>query len=396
MTSTRRIALILTSSLAISTLLLTGCAASAPEPAETSAPEVTPAAETTEPEVATVPGFDVGAFPPIPLFQLPDLSLLDSSASAFTIEVDEVIDDIPGVTVTPAHCNADGTVLNGHGTSYLYGDGGGNYTGPDGTIQNYGDGAGNAVINGVTIQNNGDGSGNYSDGTVSIQNGGDGSGSYVGPDKTVQISGDGAGSYSDGAITVQNNGDGTGTYADGTMSIQNNGDGSGNYVDGILTIQNNGDGTGVVNGTTVDVDPLPPVPLLGVFPPLTALAPIESCGTIITFNDAVLFEFNKSDIRPDADTALAGVAEALTSVDAPQVIVSGHTDAIGSDSENQTLSEARADAVVGALEGEGVLSDLVAEGYGETRPVAANEIDGVDNPAGRQLNRRVEIFIPAS
>ena len=52
--------------------------------------------------------------------------------------------------------------------------------------------------------------------------------------------------------------------------------------------------------------------------------------------------------------------------------------------------------MVAALQKAGVSTGLTAEGYGESRPVAANEIDGKDNPAGRQLNRRVEIFIPAS
>ncbi|HEY4582101.1 MAG TPA: OmpA family protein, partial [Lysobacter sp.] len=34
-----------------------------------------------------------------------------------------------------------------------------------------------------------------------------------------------------------------------------------------------------------------------------------------------------------------------------------------------------------------------SKGYGEARPVAPNEVDGEDNPSGRQLNRRVEIFV---
>ena len=59
------------------------------------------------------------------------------------------------------------------------------------------------------------------------------------------------------------------------------------------------------------------------------------------------------------------------------------------------LSEQRAQAVVEALKANGVSTSLDATGFGETRPVAPNEnSDGSDNPAGRQLNRRVEIFIP--
>jgi OOP family OmpA-OmpF porin len=378
----------------LSALVVTGCAATptaAPKPSTT--PTLPPAPASA---VATVPGYDVGQFPPVPLFVLPDLSLLDSSASAFAIEVNDALDDIPGVTATPAHCDASGTVISGNGTALLYGDGSGAFTGPDGTVQNFGDGSGTSTINGVTIQNFGDGSGNYTDGEVTIQNFGDGSGNYTDGTKTVQIFGDGSGNYTDGEVTIQNFGDGSGNYDAGAVTIQNFGDGSGTYTSRDITIQNFGDGTAQVNGEQVKAEPLPVVPTLGVFPPLGTLAPLESCGTTLTFEDGVLFDFDRSDIRDDAAATLDAVADVLTELDVAQASVSGHTDAIGSDAENQTLSERRADAVVVGLTDRGVHTALTAEGFGETRPVAANEIDGVDNPAGRQLNRRVEIFIPAT
>jgi OOP family OmpA-OmpF porin len=344
----------------LASLVVTGCAATpatAPKPSTTPTLPVAPAST-----AATVPGYDVGQFPPVPLFVLPDLSLLDSSASAFAIEVNDALDDIPGVTATPAHCDANGSVISGNGTALLYGDGSGTFTGPDGTVQNFGDGSGTSTINGVTIQNFGDGSGNYTDGEV----------------------------------TIQNFGDGSGNYTDGTRTVQIFGDGSGNYTDGDITIQNFGDGTAQVNGEQVKAEPLPVVPTLGVFPPLGTLAPLESCGTTLTFEDGVLFDFDRSDIRDDAARTLDAVADVLTELDVAQASVSGHTDAIGSDAENQTLSEDRAAAVVDGLTDRGVHTALTAEGFGESRPVAANEIDGNDNPAGRQLNRRVEIFIPAT
>ncbi len=374
------------------TTILAGCAA---EPA---AVPKKPSAEPkpTTASAHTVPGYDVGQFPPVPLFLLPDLSLLDSSASAFTIEVNEALADIPGVIASPAHCDAEGGVISGNGTAYLYGDGSGSFTGPDGTVQNFGDGSGNSTINGVTIQNFGDGSGNYSDGEVTIQNFGDGSGNYADATKTVQIFGDGSGNYSDGDVTIQNFGDGSGNYSDGEVTIQNFGDGSGNYEDGEISIQNFGDGTALIDGVTVKADPLPPVPRLGVFPPLGALAPLESCGTTLTFEDGVLFDFDRSEIRADAAATLDAVAEVFTSLDVAQAQVTGHTDAIGSDEYNQALSEDRAQAVLDGLADRGVTTILDAEGLGETRPVAPNEIGGQDNPAGRQLNRRVEIYIPAT
>ena len=52
--------------------------------------------------------------------------------------------------------------------------------------------------------------------------------------------------------------------------------------------------------------------------------------------------------------------------------------------------------VSGELKKDGVTTTMNATGYGESKPVAPNEnADGSDNPAGRALNRRVEIFIPA-
>ena len=66
------------------------------------------------------------------------------------------------------------------------------------------------------------------------------------------------------------------------------------------------------------------------------------------------------------------------------------------DAYNQTLSEQRAKAVTEALTSNGVTASIESVGYGETGPVAPNENpDGSDNPGGRRLNRRVEVFVPA-
>lgn len=379
-------------------LALSACAPAATGAGATPRPSAAASggAAPTTAAAATVPGYDVGQFPPVPLFVLPDLGLLDRSANAFAIEVGASFDAIPGVTVSPAHCDAGGTVVSGNGSATLYGDGSGNYTGPDGSVQNFGDGSGNSVINGVAIQNFGDGSGNYSDGTVTIQNFGDGSGNYADGTRRIEVFGDGSGNYADRGVSIQNFGDGSGNYTAGSVKIQNFGDGSGNYADGRITIQNYGDGTARVDGVDVKAAPLPKVPKLGTFPPIGALAPIASCGTTITFQDGVLFDFDRSEIRADAAKTLAAVAAVLTGKSVAQAVVSGHTDAIGSDDYNQGLSEKRAESVVAALRQQGVKTALDDIGYGESRPVAPNEIDGQDNPAGRQLNRRVEIFIPAA
>lgn len=70
--------------------------------------------------------------------------------------------------------------------------------------------------------------------------------------------------------------------------------------------------------------------------------------------------------------------------------VQGHTDNVGNGAYNQTLSEARAKAVVRWLTQHGVATDrLTARGYGKTNPVADNGSDD-----GRAKNRRVEIADP--
>ncbi len=70
-----------------------------------------------------------------------------------------------------------------------------------------------------------------------------------------------------------------------------------------------------------------------------------------------------------------------------RLAVQGHTDNAGTPAHNQTLSEDRARAVVGALTQGGIAADrLAASGLGQTRPVADNATD-----AGRAQNRRVEL-----
>ena len=122
---------------------------------------------------------------------------------------------------------------------------------------------------------------------------------------------------------------------------------------------------------------------------------MQSCGTVITLEDSVLFDFGSSSLRSEASTTLSNLATVLKDSKAPKVQVQGHTDSISDDASNQTLSEQRAKVVTDALTSNGVTATIESVGYGETRPVAPNEnSDGSDNPAGRRLNRRVEIFVP--
>ena len=361
----------------------------------TPTPSPSPSPSTSSTPVAA--GYAAGEIPPVPLITIPDLSMLDASLSGFTHEITELVGDYPGLTIAPASCNATGTVRAGAGNVLLYGDGSGVYTGPDGTTVNYGDGSGTYVIDGVSVTVYGDGSGVYSSDTVSVANYGDGAGVYSDASVSLSVYGDGSGTRTDEAGTITNYGDGSGVYAgeDG-VTINNYGDGSGIYTDGLITIQNDGQGTALVNGVPVDAEPLPPVPRMGVFPPMGTIEPIASCGTTITLSDAALFDFGKHTLRPESQQTLDSLAAALAETGAPVLQIGGHTDSISDDAFNQTLSEDRAQAVADGLVERGVTATLETTGYGETQPVAPETTaDGADNPAGRQLNRRVEIFVPA-
>lgn len=110
----------------------------------------------------------------------------------------------------------------------------------------------------------------------------------------------------------------------------------------------------------------------------------------------VLFDFDKADLRPDAFPSLQKVAEVIKSYPEAPVLIEGHTDSVGADAYNQTLSENRALAVKNWLvEKAGVEAARIStRGWGESKPVAPNtRPDGKDDPEGRQKNRRVEITV---
>lgn len=109
----------------------------------------------------------------------------------------------------------------------------------------------------------------------------------------------------------------------------------------------------------------------------------------------VLFDFDKSVLRAEAESALGKVAEVIRSQPGT-VAVEGFTDSKGSDAYNRRLSEGRAASVRTWLSSEGGVpaARISARGLGEARPVAPNtKPDGSDDPEGRRQNRRVEIAI---
>ncbi len=367
-------------------LLLSACTAQ-PDDARPDQGRPTPSASPTvdAADAAAVPGFAPGEIPPVPLIRIPDLSMLDAAVAAPAQALQRTLTERPGLSFSPAPCETGGVVASGRSGGLPYGD----------TIVNSGDGSGSFTLNGIDVVVGGDGSGVWSDGTTNVVVGGDGSGTYDDLDGSIVIGGDGSGTSERLGASIVVNGDGSGTYAVDDVTIVNNGDGSGTYSDADLTIVNHGDGTAIVNGAAIDADPVPPVPSVGSFPSMGSLAPVESCGVTITLEDGVLFDFDRYDLRPASVDVIRELAAAVQEAGSTDLVVSGHTDAIGTDAYNQRLSEQRADAVAQGLREAGVTAAIDARGFGESQPIAPNELDGQDNPAGRQLNRRVEIVVPS-
>lgn len=111
-------------------------------------------------------------------------------------------------------------------------------------------------------------------------------------------------------------------------------------------------------------------------------------GMVVTLGD-VLFDSGKSQLVAASSQNMAQLAEFFRSNPERKASIEGHTDSVGSEESNRTLSDHRAGAVKAALVRMGVPADrLSTQGFGEDSPVASN-----DTPAGRQMNRRVEIVI---
>lgn len=117
----------------------------------------------------------------------------------------------------------------------------------------------------------------------------------------------------------------------------------------------------------------------------------------ISLSADLLFDFDQHSLRPEAQTELERLALVVREKARGSVRIDGHTDARGSDEYNQALSERRANSVRQWLLEHADLDPglrLETAGFGETQPAAPNQNpDGSDDPQGRALNRRVEIFI---
>ncbi len=123
-------------------------------------------------------------------------------------------------------------------------------------------------------------------------------------------------------------------------------------------------------------------------------------GINVTFDEnnpdgskaGVYFETAKYNISSNSQLAIDKLVKVFTDYPETNILVEGHTDDVGADAYNMTLSQQRANAVGTALKAAGLASSrLTVKWYGESQPKADNSTS-----EGRALNRRVEFSITAN
>jgi outer membrane protein OmpA-like peptidoglycan-associated protein len=118
---------------------------------------------------------------------------------------------------------------------------------------------------------------------------------------------------------------------------------------------------------------------------------VSQSQILLNFPSDLTFDFNQDGVKSQFVPTLRNVGNVLREYEQTTVDVYGHADSVGSDEYNQDLSERRAMNVASVLVQGGVIRQrLVAEGFGESRPVASNSTDD-----GRARNRRVEVYVSA-
>ena len=118
---------------------------------------------------------------------------------------------------------------------------------------------------------------------------------------------------------------------------------------------------------------------------------VQREGDTINLNmpGGITFDSAQANIKPNFAPVLNDIATVMIKYPETKIEVQGHTDNVGNDASNLTLSQLRAQSVTSYLNSRGVDSARIKSvGYGESMPIASN-----DTPSGRETNRRVEIKI---
>ncbi len=115
-------------------------------------------------------------------------------------------------------------------------------------------------------------------------------------------------------------------------------------------------------------------------------------GIKVTFKDGILFDFNKSNVSETAKAELKEFADKMADFEQTNITILGHTDNIGSESANLSVSKKRASSVANYLAQCGIAKErLTHDGMGYSMPVVDN-----DTPENRAKNRRVEVYVSAN
>ena len=126
--------------------------------------------------------------------------------------------------------------------------------------------------------------------------------------------------------------------------------------------------------------------------PLAALPSPEECAQDVTdvlARKKIAFTPSSAEIDGSASAVMTALADVLKDCPGIKLEIAGHTDSQGSEGGNLALSQARAEAVLLALQGRQIdVSGMVAKGYGEAVPLADNATD-----TGREANRRIEFTL---
>lgn len=321
--------------------------------------------------------------PPLPSFSIPAsvLSTPQNQRISDQLELDPGL--YQGIAVLDARCTdaGDATAADSGARATA---GARHFEDETVKITVAGDGTGVYDAPGVHVAVLGDGSGIYDDGRTRLSVSSDGSGTYESGDRRYTVRADGSGSYTDDDARVWVDGSGAGGFDDGAVRLSLTSDG-----------EVFGDGTeqqaAVVKEVLADGMPLfPPVPRIEAVEPSGTV-----CGTVIRLDANVLFEFDSASVQAEGQEYLQRAAALLLALGSPRARINGHSDQIGDADDNRELSEQRAGTVRDILVAAGLDGGrLEAHGLGETQPLRPEtQPDGSDDPAARQLNRRVEIVL---